>query len=310
MKEWIILVLIFTLITNFQSSIGQTTDQQLKIISASDFGCSPLAHDNIKQIMEKNPDLFLVPGDLGYDKDGACWFKEVGVLDGITKIAIGNHDSAEEESKTLEKIYENHYNLKNPFYSFNIKDVHVLVIDTELQPSKNDEQYKFVVNDLQTTFTNPDIDWTIVMYHKPLYTSKSEHPPELEFRSLYHPIFDEYGVDLVLQGHNHIYERTYPIKYNPSDSNNPSISQTKSQNLKSDNIFKNTFPTFVTVGTGGRSHYDILDHPHYIAKQDNLHFGFLNIDVNKNYLKITYFGTDADEKPTVYDEFVIEKSNI
>ena len=89
MKEWIILVLIITLITNFQSSIGQTTDQQLKIISASDFGCSPLAHDNIKKIMEKNPDLFLVPGDLGYDKDGACWFKEVGVLDGITKIAIG-----------------------------------------------------------------------------------------------------------------------------------------------------------------------------------------------------------------------------
>ena len=272
MKEWIILVLIFTLIISFPTSMGQSTNQDLKIISASDFGCSPLAQDNIKQIIDKNPNIFIVPGDLGYDKDGACWFKEMGVLDGITKIAIGNHDSAEDESKTLEKIYENHYKLQNPFYSFNIKDVHVLVIDTELQPSKNDEQYNFVVNDLKTSFTDPNIDWTIVMFHKPLYTSKSEHPPELEFRSIYHPIFDEYGVDLVLQGHNHIYERTYPIKYNPYNSDNPLIFNKNSQNLKSDISFKNIFPTFVTVGMGGRSHYEILDHPQYIAKQDNSSF--------------------------------------
>ncbi len=64
--------------------MGQSTNQDLKIISASDFGCSLLAQDNIKQIIDENPNLFIVPGDLGYDKDGACWFKEMGVLDGIT----------------------------------------------------------------------------------------------------------------------------------------------------------------------------------------------------------------------------------
>lgn len=311
MKVGILIILFFMLVMTLPISLGQSTNQQFKIISASDFGCSPLAQDNIKQIIEKSPNLFLVPGDLGYDNHGACWFKEDGPLDVITKIAIGNHDSAEEQSKTLEKIYENHYNLKNPFYSFNMKDVHVLVLDTELQPSiKNDEQYKFAVDDLKTSSTNSKIDWTIVMFHKPIYTSKSEHPPELKFRSLYHPIFDEYGVDLVIQGHNHIYERTYPIKYNPSNSDNPLISKTNFQNLKNDNSFKNTFPTFVTVGMGGRSHYEILDHPQYIAKQDNSHFGFLDINVNKSQLKLIYFGTGINEKPKVLDEFVLQKSHV
>ncbi len=166
------------------------------------------------------------------------------------------------------------------------------------------------MNDLKTSFTDSNIDWTIVMFHKPLYTSKSEHPPELEFRSIYHPIFDEYGVDLVLQGHNHIYERTYLIKYNPYNNDNPFIFNKNSQNLKSDISFKNIFPTFVTLGMGGRSHYEILDHPQYIAKQDNSYFGFLNIDINQNQLKLTYVGIGTDKKLKVFDEFVIQRSNV
>jgi hypothetical protein len=42
--------------------------------------------------------------------------------------------------------------------------------------------------------------------------------PELGLRDAYHhPLFQKYGVDLVLYGHNHYYERTYPLAYNDDE---------------------------------------------------------------------------------------------
>ena len=81
-----------------------------------------------------------------------------------------------------------------------------------------------------------------------------------------------------------------------------------SQDLQKDYIFKNSSPIFVTVGIGGKSHYEILDHPQYIAKQDNTHFGFLNIDVTDEELKLTYYGIETKDKLKALDEFIIQKS--
>ena len=43
----------------------------------------------------------------------------------------------------------------------------------------NTEQYKFVVNDLEKASTNSSIDWIIVMFHKPIYSSLSSHMQEV-----------------------------------------------------------------------------------------------------------------------------------
>src|SRR5688500_17920044 len=61
----------------------------------------------------------------------------------------------------------------------------------------------------------------------------------------YHPLFDKYKVDLALQGHNHVYERTHPITVN-ADDNDATILQDYHPV-----IYKNPHePIFVTVGTG------------------------------------------------------------
>ena len=53
--------------------------------------------------------------------------------------------------------------------------------------------------------------WTIVSMHQPIYSTGNERDnPELQ--ELFLPLFDKYGVDLVLQGHDHTYGRTYPLK--------------------------------------------------------------------------------------------------
>jgi len=49
--------------------------------------------------------------------------------------------------------------------------------------------------------------WTIVTFHHPLYAS-AEGRDNTELRNLWQPIFDEFRVDLVLQGHDHTYARS------------------------------------------------------------------------------------------------------
>jgi 3',5'-cyclic AMP phosphodiesterase CpdA len=63
--------------------------------------------------------------------------------------------------------------------------------------------------------------WTIVTMHYPLYSAAGTRNNE-RHRNLLKPIFDEYGVDLVLQGHDHCYARgrVAPAEYNITDGVN------------------------------------------------------------------------------------------
>ena len=227
-------------------------------------------------------------------------------LDSKTKIAIGNHDDYEEEGakgERLEQSLLNHYNLNKPYYSFDYQNVHVLVLDTQLELSVDtlestaiinettttttntiddnkgkkdnkdandkkkepllerfplvdiadlleqnsidveippldkiiesnvkvpalkvdDEKYQFVLEDLEKTSQNKNIDWIFVMFHKPMYSPLSKQFEEYIIRDKYQPIFDKYGVDLVIQGHNHIYSRTLPLSLNKLDISQPIV---------------------------------------------------------------------------------------
>ncbi len=64
---------------------------------------------------------------------------------------------------------------------------------------------------LETVLRSNTAIWTIVAIHQPIYsTGNKRDNPELQ--ELFLPLFDRYGVDLVLQGHDHTYGRTYPLK--------------------------------------------------------------------------------------------------
>jgi hypothetical protein len=67
------------------------------------------------------------------------------------------------------------------------------------------------------------------------------------FQNIYHPLFDKYKVDLALQGHLYVYERTYSITFNEEDDDDPLV-----QDYNPNNMYKNPKgPIFVTVGIGG-----------------------------------------------------------
>jgi hypothetical protein len=60
-----------------------------------------------------------------------------------------------------------------------------------------------------TTSSN---DWKIVFFHHPLYSSGNRHGSDLRLREVLEPLFLKNNVSLVLNGHDHFYERIKPQK--------------------------------------------------------------------------------------------------
>jgi hypothetical protein len=58
---------------------------------------------------------------------------------------------------------------------------------------------------------NPEIDFIVAYFHHCTYSTCTSHASEGGARQYFAPLFDEYSVDLVINGHNHIYERNNPL---------------------------------------------------------------------------------------------------
>ncbi|NOY43083.1 MAG: metallophosphoesterase family protein [Planctomycetes bacterium] len=98
------------------------------------------------------------------------------------------------------------------YYSFDIADVHFICLDShDLDRSPDGAMAKWLVADLEEA----QGDWLIAFWHHPPYT-KGSHDSDregqlIEMRSHFMPILEAAGVDIVLTGHSHIYERSMLI---------------------------------------------------------------------------------------------------
>lgn len=59
---------------------------------------------------------------------------------------------------------------------------------------------------------NADAPWKMVLHHKALYSGSTVHGSNLTAREAWEPVIDAHGVQLVVAGHNHLYERSVPIR--------------------------------------------------------------------------------------------------
>jgi hypothetical protein len=144
-----------------------------------------------------------------------------------------------------------------------------------------------------------------------MYTSETHHEGLESFRDLYHSLFNEYGVDLVLQGHVHNYQRTYPLIYNSENPSNPTITQSVilSNGDNEENIYVNPEGTiFGIVGTGGRELHGLDDQAYFTANQLEEH-GFLELKTTNNGKSLVgqFYSNDSN---IIKDKFIIEKSSV
>ena len=232
----------------------------------------------------------------------------------------GNHDYSDTSGGAIGILnqYLKPLNLPKTYYSFDINNVHVTIINPYIDYNPGSAQYQFIENDLKTASTNLNIDWIFAVESKPVYTSPSKHAADPAIRDTYHPLFDRYNVDLVLSSDNHNYQRTFPLKYNSQqdgDSSNPIITD-NSQNNYNGNY---QGQIYLITGTAGRSHYDLEGQAPFVVKQNDDDYGFLNVefDTNNTSLTGTFYSNGNDdtlnnnmnENKNVINQFTISKVN-
>jgi hypothetical protein len=175
-----------------------------------------------------------------------------------------------------------------------------------------------MVSWLKQDLAQNDKDFTIVFWHKPTYSKGSHDSDELGdmtlLRSIVNPVLEEYGVDLVLHGHSHGYERSYLLKGHFGTSttfNNSMIVDTAKGSpapfVKYHDVADlNQGTIYNVVGCSGQlSSSGTMDHPaNYFSS--NLLNGSLVITVDSNLLVAHFIDTSGN----ILDEYKILKQSI
>jgi 3',5'-cyclic AMP phosphodiesterase CpdA len=120
--------------------------------------------------------------------------------------ASGNHEYGTEDAAPFREAFVLPENGgeegKERWYSFNWGDVHFVALDTE---RTGQAQADWLDADLSAN----SLPWTIVYGHKPPFSS-GERGGDSDFRTTFTPVLEKHHVPLVLNGHEHDYERTTP----------------------------------------------------------------------------------------------------
>lgn len=283
----------------------------ISIAAAGDFYCDVRTKKTTKAMQEKNPDLVLALGDLSEVKNPDCFVDLFSRADktGKLKVVMGSDDTDNvNDDSSLFNQYMRHFKLVSPFYSFDYKNIHFLAMatgtDTVVPYAPGSPQYNFVNDDLARASNNETIDWIIVFGYRPFYSSPTAHPGPQNLRNAYPPLFEKYGVDLVLTAHNHNYQRTYPILSNGKRPGEPII---KDGNNTS--YYENPgAPIYVTAGTGGANLQALDGQSEFVANQFS-EIGFLNVNItSKDIGKQLQAAFHNSNNETILDHFSISKS--
>lgn len=241
---------------------------------------------------------------------------------------IGNHETyGGANSNTQSGTYYNIFSLpKNAeaggvasgteaYYSFDYGNIHFIVLNSmDVSRASNGPMAKWLQADLQAS----NADWNIAFWHHPPY-SKGTHDSDYEYE-LYEmrenivPILESYGVDLVLCGHSHGYERSKFINGHYGDSSTFSSSHVVQSGsgrvdasgayTKSSVGLPNSGTVYTVAGNSGvLENGGSYDHP---AMYINLfELGSLVLDINALTLDLKLL----NDRGVVRDYFTIRKND-
>ncbi len=280
----------------------------------------------------RHTDLWLMLGDNAYS-DGTDSEYQAAVFNTYPTMlrksvlwpTLGNHDGASADSGTQSGVYYNIFTLPRSaeagglasgteaYYSFDYGNVHFIVLDShDSDRSADGAMLTWLRNDLATTTR----DWVVAYWHHPPY-SKGSHDSDsssqlVDMRENALPILEDEGVDLVLSGHSHSYERSFLLDghYGTSNTLTPAM-KLDAGDGRPTGAGAYEKPTlgpaphegavYTVAGSSGKTSGGSLNHPAMFISLDVL--GSLVLDVNGSRLDATFL----DSTGGVRDTFTIEK---
>jgi hypothetical protein len=254
------------------------------------FGDQGVTYDavgNTNLIRAQNPAFHLHAGDISYAESGGSglvtdsydprvwdsWFTEIENAAATIpwNAVVGNHEM---EPWYSPDGYGGQFarfdfpgGATQSYYSFTYGNVGVVALDA------NDVSYELPANlgysggaqvswlhsTLAALQANPEIDFIVVYFHHCAYCTCSTHGCDGGVEQYFVPAFDSYKVDLVINGHNHIYERTDPIRGGAAVGATPIGSSWNSANGT----------TYITAGGAGKSLYSFSASDSYEGNIDS-----------------------------------------
>jgi hypothetical protein len=241
-------------------------------------------------------DVTLHAGDLinrhNSDLEWGEWFKGGAFLHSSipTLMSPGNHEFRDVK---ITEHWRAQFNLpangpagvkelEETAYEVNYANVKLISLDTE-QIDESNEMLEIQKAWLRDILTNNPKKWTFVFIHYPVYATKAERT-NVKLLADFRPIFEEFGVDMILQGHDHAYARGQANTIAGSDK-----------------LDYDKGPVYV-VSVAGPKMYDVNKQEWMVRSAFNTQL-FQTIRINGDELVYeSYMGTGE-----LYDSFVITK---
>ena len=279
-------------------------------------------------------DLWLMLGDNAYN-NGTDSQYQAAVFDMYPEMlrtsvlwpTLGNHDGHTADSATQTGPYYDIFTLPThgeagglasgteAYYSFDYGNIHFICLESyETDRSPDGAMMNWLTLDLAATTQ----EWIIAYWHHPPY-SKGSHDSDRELRLVEMrqnalPILEAAGVDLVLSGHSHSYERSFLL------DGHYGLSTTLTANMQvdagdgrinGDGAYKAVFDeanpyqgaVYITAGSSGHISGGALNHPVMVHASYN-RLGSLVLDINGNRLDARFLREDG----SVDDTFTILKA--
>jgi len=240
------------------------TQQEAVLIGAGDIAdCSDLAGaEATAKLLEANPGTVMALGDLAYPNgtpdDFKCYHKTWGRVKDRTRPAVGNH----EFHSTGASYYFQYFGSaagdpKTGYYSYDLGAWHIVVLNSECQQVGGCEAGSSQEKWLRADLAAHPVGCTLAYFHKPRFSSGLNHGNDPEVGAFWQALYD-YNAELILNGHDHDYERFGP--QDPGGNADP----------------KRGIREFV-VGTGGKNHREFGIRKSNSEVRNNHAFGLLKL---------------------------------
>ena len=240
---------------------------------------------------------------------------------------IGNHDTAQSTNPPAGLPYYQIFTLPvsaeaggiasgtEDYYSFDYGNIHFICLDSMTSDrSVNGAMMTWLQSDLASTLQ----PWIIAFWHHPPYT-KGSHDSDtetqlIEMRQNALPILEAGGVDLVLTGHSHSYERSFLIDghYGSSNTFNASMKKNGGDGREGGNgayikpssgLAPHEGAVYAVAGSSGQISGGLLNHPAMFISLNSL--GSMVLDLDGNRLDAKFLNSAG----LVADQFTVIKGS-
>ncbi|HLL06167.1 MAG TPA: metallophosphoesterase family protein [Myxococcaceae bacterium] len=266
--------------------------RRVHFAAVGDFGTGGNDQQEVAaSMLGRRPELFIAVGDNAYASGTEAELQNnlfIPMADLLAEVPLysvaGNHEYVTNQSQPY---LDNLYLPTSPsggerYYSFDWGHVHFVGLDSNCAIGLASKERCTLAAQkawLEKDLAASQADWKVVFFHHPPFSS-GDHGSQLVMRREFGPLFEQYGVDLVLTGHDHNYERTHPLLGN-------AVAPSGKRGV-----------TYLVVGGGGAALREFsTSMPEWSAVRNNKDFGFLDVTVNEGTLTaqlVTPTGKVAD----------------